>query len=148
MVADAGTHLSEGSRPGPTSAKAVTARDLAGPWWASDVAVGPAPISGNYFLGRRRVRSRTPPASRAALPAAPRLLAGVLRRLQERPQAGEGMTVGAVITELDQDIRRAVANREAAISRWAHSPNADTHTAVQQAQAELDAKLEERFAAQ
>ena len=58
------------------------------------------------------------------------------------------MTVGAVLTEIDRSLRAAVAERNRRLRAWSHSPNADTFEALDTAQRELDAKLEQRYAAQ
>ena len=58
------------------------------------------------------------------------------------------MTVGAVLERIDRSLRAAVAERNRCLRQWSRSPNADSIAALNQAQAELDAKLEQRYAAQ
>lgn len=56
--------------------------------------------------------------------------------------------MSATLDELDQSLRLATTERNRRLRAWIHSPNADTSAALTQAVAELDAKLEERFAVQ
>lgn len=58
------------------------------------------------------------------------------------------MTVCAALDAIDQSLRAAVAERNRCLRAWSRSPNSDSIAALDQAQAELDAKLEQRFAAQ
>jgi hypothetical protein len=52
-----------------------------------------------------------------------------------------------VLAEIDADLTCAVATRELARRRWAHSPNADTAKTADEAQAWVDELLDRRHAA-
>lgn len=52
------------------------------------------------------------------------------------------------LDRIDTSLRAAVAERNRCLRAWMHSANADSHAALTEAQRELDAKLEQRFAAQ
>ena len=61
---------------------------------------------------------------------------------------GQAVTVSAGLAQIDRSLRLAVAERNRCLRAWSYSPNADTYAALDTAQAELDRKLEQRFAAQ
>lgn len=52
------------------------------------------------------------------------------------------------LQRIDRSLRLAVAERDRCLRAHSYSPNAATEHAYTTAQAELDAKLEQRFAAQ
>ena len=58
------------------------------------------------------------------------------------------MTVCAALDAIDVSLRAAVAERNRCLRAWIRSPNTDRRTDLDQAVAELDAKLEQRYAAQ
>lgn len=58
------------------------------------------------------------------------------------------MTTCAALDAIDASLRAAVAERNRCLRDWTRSPNADTIAALNEAQTELDWKLEQRYAAQ
>jgi hypothetical protein len=60
----------------------------------------------------------------------------------------EACMASTVLDRIDASLRAAVAERDRCTARWSHSPTSANATAAQRAQDELDAKLEQRYAAQ
>lgn len=56
--------------------------------------------------------------------------------------------ISAALVDIDRSLRLAVAERDRCWRQWVRSPNAESRAALDVAQAELDRKLEQRYAAQ
>jgi hypothetical protein len=62
--------------------------------------------------------------------------------------SGTAVTTAAALDAINDSLRLAVAERNRCLRAWIHSANHHTHDALKRAQAELDLKLEQRYAVQ